>query len=235
MFMGKIPLGSTSCFGACGWEAWKSAGVISVPEEDRGHQHPHPALHSTQQSSQTSSARPSGVDIVSAHQCPPRMAERAELSHLARRQNIIPGCGRGRFKRLRGYVYPVQHKHTSLGSGMLRRSALSHFVEINIKFILSQIWVCLSHIRPTISAASALLQGPGGVGIHPSARVLGAAGESQGHAWGSAPMGPAAWGPPQPRKPEGWVPGCRAGARGATASVCFCRSGLMRTAASRWF
>lgn len=87
----------------------------------------------------------------------------------------------------KGCVYSVQYKHTSLGSGVLRRNALSHFVEINTKFMLSQIWVLLAHIRPTISAASTLLQGPGGVGIHPSARVSGAAGECQGRAWVSVP------------------------------------------------
>lgn len=59
---------------------------------------------------------------------------------------------------LEGNVYPVQYKHTSPGSNVLRRDALSHFVEINTKFMSSQPRVCLAHIRPRISAALALLQ-----------------------------------------------------------------------------
>lgn len=167
--MGKIPLGSTSCFGAC--EAG-SMGVCKGHFGFRGTQRPpaptpccsqHQRLHHAQQSSQTSSARPSGTDIISAHQRPPRTVERAELSYLASHQEHHPGMWQTLVQVPKGYVYSMHYKHTSPGSGVLCRNALSHFVEINTKLMLSQIWVCLAHIRPTISTASALLQGPGGV------------------------------------------------------------------------
>ena len=171
-------------------EARESARAIWDLEERRGHRHPHPAVHSTR-----------GFTPPSKAPTPPLPGPAAPTSSVL--INILRGWRRGQRFLLRetsehhpgmwqtlvqapkGYVYSVQHKHTSPGSSVLRRNALSHFVEINTKFMLSQIRVCLAHIRPTISVALALLQGLAGVGIHPSARVSGAAGESQGCAWGS--------------------------------------------------
>lgn len=190
MSTGKIPLGSTSCFGAC---EVGSTGVCKGHFGFRGAQRP-PAPHTLLFTAPEASSRPAKLpnllcqanrmDAVSAHQRPPRtrraflLGKRSE-HHAGMRQTSVQGP--------KGCVYSVQYKHTSLGSGVLRRNALSHFVEINTKFMLSQIWVRLAHIRPTISAASTLLQGPGGVGIHPSAPVSGAAGESQRRAWVSVP------------------------------------------------
>lgn len=96
------------------------------------------SAHHAQQSSQTSSARPNHMDVVGAHQRPLRTVERAQLSYSASAQSIIPGCGRA-VQVPEGYVYAAQYTRACPGSVVLCRNALTHSVEINTKFMLSQI------------------------------------------------------------------------------------------------
>lgn len=111
-----------------------------------------------------------------------------------------------------GNVYPEQNKHTSPGSNVLRRDALSHFVEINTKFMSSQPRVCLAHIRPRTSRALALLQELGAWGSIPAQGLL----VSVGAVLGGLRPGHRRIGVPQG--------GVRARWDGARASVPFIRS-----------
>lgn len=112
-------------------------------------------LHA-QHSSQTFPSSPNSMDIAIPHHPPLRKGKGRAFYALAEHHH--PGMRQTRVQVPEGNVYPVQYKHTGPGSNILRRDALSHFVEINTKFISSQPRVCLAHIRPRISTALALLQ-----------------------------------------------------------------------------
>lgn len=87
------------------------------------------SVHHAQQSSQTSSARPNRVDVVGAHQRPRKNSGKGRAFLLGKRSEHHPSMWQTSVQVPEGYVYAVQYTHTSPGSVVLRRNALTHFVE----------------------------------------------------------------------------------------------------------
>lgn len=65
----------------------------------------------------------------------------------------------------------MQYKHTAPGSNVLRRDALSHFVEINTKFMSSQPPGLPCPYTAQDRHCFGFASGAGSVGIHPSTRI----------------------------------------------------------------
>lgn len=103
-----------------------------------------------------------------------------------------------------GYVYSMQYKQSSPGSIMLRRNALMSLCGDKYQVyvlpdpgLLCPYTSCDQRCLSLASEASGLIL----------CMDFGAAGESQGCAWGSKPPGMVGWDLPQPCKLVSWVPG----------------------------